>query len=168
MSFRIKISMLYVIGSLLVAMGLMVFFVGLGMACDHTDPKSKDGLPIAIASFALTVPGSLALLAARGVSRQRDIIEAVASITKSYRRITIVDMADKLHTTIPLAQKALNRALALGLVSGHFDRTTDEFFTREAAAQKADSRFCASCGAPLDRVYLSGETIKCAKCGAVF
>ncbi|HPA73449.1 MAG TPA: hypothetical protein PKY31_14335, partial [Spirochaetota bacterium] len=65
------------------------------------------------------------------------------------------------------ANRLLMKAVALNMIEGNFDRTTDEFFTSDAREQKLEFKFCPQCGSPLDRVYLEGETVKCGRCGGM-
>lgn len=138
------------------------------MFISPANEKEKiDGGGIAIFSLAFVIPGSLLLYFGIKNSHFEDNVISAASIAKSARRITLIDLSEKMNCSIPVANKALTIALSKGLVSGNFDRTTDEFFTEEGNREKIEIRFCPACGAPLDKIYLRGETIKCNNCGVV-
>ncbi len=147
--------------------GIFFFSVGIGMHFDRSDERHTQGIPIAIFSFAFTAPGALMIWLGRKARKDRERIESLASIVKSYRRITLADLAEKLFIPIPVAGRLLTTAIAIGLVKGKFDRTTNEFFTEDAREKRLEIKFCASCGAPLDRVYLEGDTVRCTTCGVL-
>ncbi len=154
-------------GYALLFFGIFVMVIGIAMMFDEKEEKSQS-LSIAVASSAFSAPGVILLVLARKALREKEWLESATSIIKSYRRITLVDLAQKLNVPIPRASRLLSRALALNMIKGHFDRTTDEFFTDEAVTHRSQFRYCPGCGAPLDRVYLEGETIRCTSCGLNF
>ncbi len=160
-----KSKLLAFLGYSVLFTGIFFFAVGIGMHFDKKDEKHTQGIPIAIFSFSFSVPGGLMIWLGRRARKDRERIESIASIVKSYRRITLADLAEKLFIPIPVAGKLLTKAITMGLVKGKFDRTTDEFFTDDAREKRLEIKFCASCGAPLDRVYLEGDTVKCTTCG---
>lgn len=161
----IKDTILKLLGYPLLILGIFVFIVGLGMLFDKDPEDAQNALSIMIFSGAFLLPAIILILLGRKASREEEQLKSIASIIKSYRRITLSDLAGKLHIPIPQAEKCLSKALSLNLINGNFDRTTGEFFTEDARAQKLEFRFCPGCGAPLDRVYLEGETVKCMNCG---
>ena len=161
----IKDNILKFLGYSILIFGIFIFVIGIGMHFDEEDDKSKKGFPISVASFAFIIPGGLLLYLGRRAAKQEEQLESISSIVKSYRRITLSDIADKLNVTIPQASQLLTKAIAKKMIRGNFDRTTDEFFTEDAKAQKMEYKFCPSCGSPLDRVFLEGETVKCGSCG---
>lgn len=166
MGFTIKDNIQKISGGFLLIMGLLLFFLGIAMFFSPNDDEEKSaGRGIAIFSFAFITPGALLLYAGIKNSSFEERVLSAASIAKSSRRITLDALSGKLGCSIPEANKALTKALSLNLVSGNFDRTTDEFFTKEGAKDRIEIRFCPGCGAPLDRTYLSGETVKCKSCG---
>lgn len=155
-------------GGFLIVLGLLLFFLGLGMFFSPSDAEDiSAGRGIAIFSFAFIVPGALLLYFGIVNAKFEENVLSASSIAKSARRISLSDLALKMNCSIPDANKALSKAISLNLVIGNFDRTTDEFFTEEGELHKVELRFCPGCGAPLDRVYLKGETIKCNNCGVV-
>jgi len=166
MSLSIKDSILKFSGYVVLIFGIFIFMVGIGMIFDPDPSDSETGPSIAIVSAAFIIPGIILIQLGRKAHREEERIESIASIVKSYRRITMTDLALKINVSVHLAEKLLSKAVTLGLVRGHFDRTTGEFYTEDSRGQKVEIKFCSSCGAPLDRVYLDGETIKCHTCGA--
>lgn len=168
MGISIKDNVQKFFGGLLLLLGLLAFFLGIAMFFTPGDADEKSaGMGIAIFSLAFLFSGGALLAYGIKNARFEEKVLSAASIVKSSRRITVVDLAAKLTLSIPKAQKALNRAIELNLVVGNFDRSTDEFFTKESEGHKVDFKFCPACGAPLDRVYLKGETIKCRNCGVI-
>jgi hypothetical protein len=161
----IKDTILKLLGYSLLILGIFVFIVGLGMLFDKDAEDVRNAPSIIIFSGAFLLPATLLILLGRKASREEEQLKSIASIIKSYRRITLSEIAGKLNITIPQAESYLSKVLSLNLIKGNFDRTTDEFFTEDAKAQKLEFRFCPGCGAPLDRVYLEGETVKCQNCG---
>lgn len=159
-----KEKILTFIGYTVLFTGIFFLVVGFGMLLDETE-KPNQGLSIAVFSFSFTIPAAIMIWAGRRERKRREMLESIASIIRSYRRINLATLAGKAGIPIPLAGKLLARAMSRGLVKGKFDRTTDEFFTDDAEAQKLQYRFCPGCGSPLDRVYLEGDTVKCDACG---
>lgn len=161
---RIKNNILKILGYILVFFGVFMLVVGIGIAIEG---KKDDGPSIAIVSLVFFIPGFILLYLERRSRKQLEVLESVASAVKSYRRIKLVDLAAKVGITVPHASRLLMKAVALNMIEGNFDRTTDEFFTSDARQQSISFKFCPRCGAPLDRVYLEGETVKCGSCGAI-
>ena len=155
-------------GYFLLFAGIFFLIVGIGMLVDP-DKKDRDTAPsIIIFSNVFTIPGAILLIQGKKNNRLQSETKSLAALVQTYRRITLRDLAGKLGTTESRAEFLLSRAISMNLVEGNFDRTTGEFFTLDSMDEKAKLRFCPSCGAPLDKVYLAGETIKCGACGAIF
>ncbi|HPB83890.1 MAG TPA: hypothetical protein PK200_17765 [Spirochaetota bacterium] len=143
-----------------------IFLLVLGIAMSVEGGKdAESGPPIAISSLAFIIPGGVMIFLARHARKKQDLVESIASIVKTYRRISLTTLAEKLSIPIPEAGNLLMIAVSRNLVKGNFDRTTDEFFTEDAKTQRLEFKFCPNCGGPLDRVYLEGETVKCPRCG---
>ena len=167
--FTLKDNIQKLLGGLLLALGVFVLFLGAAMFFDTSAEESQNatGKVLAIFSFAILLPGGLLMYYGIKNAKFEENVIAAASIVKSARRITLVDLAQKLDCSVVLASNALNKAISLGLVSGNFDRSTDEFFTEEGDVQRLQIKFCSACGAPLDKAYMQGETIQCKSCGAI-
>ena len=167
MGITIKDSIQKFFGYILLIGGIFFLVVGIGMLFDP-DLKDRNVAPsIIIFSNAFTIPGLILIILGRRNNKIEEQIELASGIVKSYRRITIADLAEKLKTSNIKAEEILSKALTLKLINGNFDRTTGEFFTVEAENQEMEYKFCPSCGAPLERIYLKGDTIKCNSCGTI-
>lgn len=94
-------------------------------------------------------------------------LENLAEILRTYRRIKVAKIAQKLGVTEFEAERRIAICVDRGWVKGNIDRTTDEFFTQESLAQVIPQAGCPKCGAPADRIVLVGEEAKCSSCGAV-
>ncbi|GEM_PF-560288 len=165
MQIFVKDTILKVLGYFLLVFGIFMFFVGVGMLVDKDQSDVENAPSIIVFSGAFIIPAALLIYLGRKASKEEEELKSLASIVKSYRRIALVNLAEKLHMTIPAAENLLSKALSRGLISGNFDRTTDEFYTDEARPQNLKFKYCPNCGAPLDRIYLEGETVRCQNCG---
>ena len=164
-----KEKILKVAGFIILVCGLFVFFIGLGMYFEKDKDDSDHGLPIAVASSAIIIPGIILLVT--GISRERRIeneqMASIYGITKSYRRIAIADIAEKLDMQVKDVYRLLSKGISKRRISGYIDRSSNEFFTVDALDDQIDVKFCPSCGAPIGRVLLKGEKFKCKSCGTV-
>ncbi|MCP4130611.1 MAG: hypothetical protein GY754_06480 [bacterium] len=168
MSISIKDSVQKFFGFLLLIPGLLIFFIGGGMYFTGENPEQvQSGPVIVIFSLFLIIPGVILIILGKKNRKGEEVIESLVTIVKSYRRIPLSDLAAQLEIRKPAAQNLLMKALRLKLIEGHFDRTTDEFFTKEGEAKKPDASFCPSCGAPVEGVFLQGETVTCKTCGKI-
>ena len=160
----IKNIFLKIAGGGLVIFGLFMLVVGIGISIEG---EQNNGPSIAIASIIFFIPGAafiyLALLSERNMER----LETVISAVKSYRRIKLIDLASKTGFSVPEVGRHLMKGISLGIIRGHFDRTTDEFFTEEAIPRNDIHSFCAQCGAPVEGVFLEGESVQCHMCGTM-
>ena len=131
----------------------------LGIAMFLTSKAEKEteaGAGIAIFSISIVFIGGIFIYFGHKNGKFEEQVETVASIVKSYRRIKLFDLAEKMHVSVPEANKALSEAISIQLVEGNFDRTTDEFFTNEGKFGKTDFIYCPSCGAPFNKKFLEG------------
>ncbi|MBN1534660.1 MAG: hypothetical protein JXA20_18465 [Spirochaetes bacterium] len=165
---RIKIAVLKTAGIMLLCFGVLLLIVGIGMTIDSGAPQSKEGPPIALSSLVFFVPSAILLLQARRIGRAQELTIALAELIRSYRRISLAELSNKLSTPLPLLMKTLSRALSEGSISGTFDRTTDEFIAGGTGNANTASGACPSCGSPPDGLYLPGDTIRCTSCGTVY
>jgi hypothetical protein len=162
LNLKIKVQIFF--GYALIFFGIFIFIVGIGMIIDPGETRQK-GLSIAVASLVFLIPGFILIMMGRKNRLEQDHLEYIISTVKSYRRIKLVDISQKLGISISQANMLLLKAVSGDMIKGYFDRSTDEFFTDEAQKQKLEYKFCPNCGSPLDKVYLSGETVKCNGCG---
>ncbi|MBP7583951.1 MAG: hypothetical protein KBA61_07955 [Spirochaetes bacterium] len=161
---KLKNRILKILGFSLVFFGVFMLVAGVGITIEG---EKDNGPGIAVFSLIFFIPGATLLYLERRSSREMETLETVASAVRSYRRIKLVDLAAKVGITVPRANRLLMKAVALKMIEGNFDRTTDEFFTSDSREQKLEFKFCPQCGSPLDRVYLEGETVKCGRCGGM-
>jgi len=163
----IKDNILKFAGYTLLIFGILVFAVGIGMVFDPDPEASSIGPSIAIVSSAFIVPGIMLIVMGRRASIQERRLKTVAALARAHRRVLLPELAQKAGISVTEIEKVLAEAVCMGLVSGNIDRSTGEFFTDESLNEKAGIRYCSSCGAPLDRVYMAGETAKCPSCGSI-
>ena len=121
---------------------------------------------LALATLALA-PGILLMYLGTKKRRAGKDLENLAELLRAYRRIKISKVAQKLGVTEYEAEMKIARCMDLGLVQGHIDRVTEEFFTLESLGHVIPMGGCPNCGAPPDRIVLVGEQAKCGSCGAV-
>lgn len=114
--------------------------------------------------FTLVPTVILLSIAALGYRRERRL-KAIATMLKAYRRIKIAELARKLGITEFKAEQVIAQCIHEGLVTGHIDRVTGEFFTDESLHVTKAGFKCPSCGAHNSAVYLVGESAKCEYCG---
>jgi len=161
----LKHAFLKFTGFSLLIMGIFIFIIGIAMSVDKDSEQSKNGIPIAIASTAFMISGAILILLAKRIKNENDMVETAASVIKSHRRIKLIDLSQQMNVPLPDASRYLSKALSLGLIKGFFDRTTDEFFIEGTKIENVQYKFCPSCGSPLEKIFLEGETIKCSRCG---
>ncbi len=168
MGFSIKDNIQKFSGYFIGSIGLLIMLLGIAMYLTSEDPTEIEaGAGIAIFSISLVAIAGILIYIGHRNSKMEEEIETAASIIKSYRRIKLYDLAEKMHVSVTRANIALSKAVSLKLISGNFDRTTDEFFTEEGKFTKIEYKFCPSCGAPFSGTFLEGDTIKCDNCGAI-
>ena len=73
-----------------------------------------------------------------------------ATWMKTYRRISLDDLAKKLGTTPMQTERTLAQAIERGLLKGVVDRATDEFVVQDTEAQQIFIRTCPHCGGDVD------------------
>lgn len=156
-----------VIGIFFLFCGISTFILGIAMHIDSSSPQSSSGLPISIFSLSFIIPGAIATLLAVRSKKDIELLQSICGIVTSYRRIKTTELAEQLHIAEAAAARLLAVAVEKGIIKGNFDRTTGEFFTEDSETEQRALRFCPSCGAPLERVFLKGETIRCRSCGGI-
>ena len=114
------------------------------------------------------LPGGVCLAIGLILRKRARRLKDIADMLKAYRRMKVAELARKMGENEFEMEKAIIRCIDLGLVQGHFDRHTGEFFTPEALIQEMKIRNCPHCKAPVDKVVLVGERIECSYCkGAI-
>jgi len=120
---------------------------------------------LALAPIAL-LPGIILMALGLRKRKQAKDLENLANLLKTYRRIKVRKIAEKMGVTEFEAEKRIAMCTEKGLVKGYIDRSTEEFFTEESLGQIIPQAGCPKCGAPPERIILVGETAKCGNCGA--
>ena len=119
-------------------------------------------------SIAIIIPGIKLFMSGVKLSKLEENLKQLSALVKSYRRISLSEIAKKFNTTEMEAEKLLSTAIELNLVSGNMDRTTGEFFIAESLNEIKKLSYCPNCGASLTQVIHKGETAKCPSCGSMF
>lgn len=154
-------------GYLLLASGVFVLAVGLGMSVDPNPSDASTGVSISIFSTIMLFLAAGLIYQGRMSKKKEERRDAAVSIVKSYRRISLFDLSKKLNVSVKEATDLLSQALHNGELAGNFDRTTDEFYIEGSEGVTVQIKYCYNCGASLDQVYLKGDTVKCSHCGAL-
>lgn len=161
---KIKNNILRILGYFFVFFGVFMLVAGVGIIIEG---KKDDGPSVAIVSIIFFIPGAVLLYLEKRSRRQVELMETLTAAIRSYRRIKIEDLAIKLGISLNHADKLLMKSISDGLIEGNFDRTTGEFFIKDAEKLTVSYRFCPNCGSPFDKIYLVGETVKCSRCGMI-
>lgn len=155
-------TILRIIGYCFIFMGIFIIVVGTGMIIEG---KTDEGPSVVFLSLVFFIPGAILLFIEKRSRKEIDQLEVLSGIIDSYRRISITELAKKMNLTQEQTTKLLMKAIHRDIIEGNFDRTTEEFFTKEAEKITVCYRFCPNCGSPFDKIYLIGETVKCSRCG---
>jgi hypothetical protein len=164
MKIYVKDTVYKISGVLLIAMGV---FLSALCIIGWTSGKAEDrpyALAFSLIAAGFIIPGGILVARARQISQEESQIKSLISLIHAYRRIKLDDIALKLGQTIPETVILITKALGMNLLQGHIDRQTAEFFTEDAVQVQLQYKFCPSCGSPLDRIYLKGETVRCPAC----
>lgn len=163
----IKDSIQKFAGYTLLSIGLFFLIVGCGMLLDPSVDDRKVSPSIIVFSNIFTIPGIfLVYLQRKSKRKKREYqLKSISGLVTSYRRISLSDIIYKTGFTEKEAEKLLLKAISMNLIKGNFDRTTGEFYTEEALEDINMIKFCPSCGGQFEKIYLTGDTIKCERCG---
>jgi len=165
---RVKGSLymaLGILGLLLFAVGIIIgvsYYVG----WPYYEPAN---LPIfaALCTPTALVPGIIFLFLGRKANRREKELIEFSSWVKTYRRISIAELARKLGKQEVEAEKVLIEVVDRGLVPGFIDRSTNEFILQAAVGQELFVETCPRCHGNLQRRYFQGETVQCPYCHSV-
>ncbi|TLZ76709.1 MAG: hypothetical protein E6K11_10830 [Methanobacteriota archaeon] len=165
---RVKGSLyiaLGILGLLLFAVGIIIgvsYYVG----WPYYEPAN---LPIfaALCTPTALVPGILFLFLGRKANRREKELIEFSSWVKTYRRISLAELARKLGKQEIEAEKVLIEVVDRGLVPGFIDRSTNEFILQAAVGQELFIETCPRCHGNLQRRYFQGETVRCPYCQSV-
>lgn len=113
------------------------------------------------------VPGFIFIAQVFRIRNRERELESLGEVLKVYRRIQMAEIARKLGVAEFQAEKMVASAIDRGYVEGYVDRNTREFFTVESISQAIPLENCPRCGAPREKLYLTGEQVKCSACDSV-
>jgi len=165
-------SIYKILGYIFLLFGLFLLFVGIGMAVDPlrtpsgVEPSST-GIAVAIVSNIFILPGIFFFIKGKKKHREEMKLKNIANIINSYKGISIDELSEKSKIDKEEIPLLIAEAIKLHLISGYFDRTTNEFFTEDSQKKEVQIKYCPSCGSKLDKTYLKGDTIKCDHCGTI-
>ncbi len=159
-------------GIIVISAGSLLLFVAIfGVVTGYDKGIKEDvniGYIIGGLSLAVIIPGIKLYLSGVKLSKLEEKLRQLAALIKTYRRITLTEIAKKFSISEAEAEKLLNTAIDLNLINGHMDRTTNEFFISESLDEIKKISFCPNCGSSLSQVIHKGETGKCPSCGSFF
>jgi DNA-directed RNA polymerase subunit RPC12/RpoP len=143
------------------------FMLGIvGMATFFSDSGTFLGGMCGIVLVILILGGSALMAIGLMGRRKHKHLEKVADLLKTYRRIEITKLAQKMGVNEMDAEYIIADCIGRGLVEGYIDRREGEFFTKEALYQVMNIDKCPNCSAPPDELYMVGEEIQCNYCGS--
>ena len=170
--FFIKDTIKKTSGIIIIIIGALLLFVGIFGAVSGFEKNVREdiniGFIVGVFSIAIIIPGVRLYLSGVKLSKLEETLNQLASLIKTYRRISLSEIAKKFSVSESEAEKLLNTTIGLDLVTGNMDRTTGEFFISESLGEIKKVSFCPNCGASLTQVILNGETGKCPACGSLF
>lgn len=159
-------------GTIIIIIGAFWLFVAIFTVVTGSEKGIKSDVNLGFVlggfSIAIIIPGVKLFLSGVKLSKLEENLKQLSALVKSYRRISLSEIAKKFNTTEIEAEKLLSTAIELNLVSGNMDRTTGEFFIAESLNEIKKIAYCPNCGASLTQVIHKGETVKCPACGSMF
>ncbi len=158
-------------GIIVISAGSLLMFIAIfGIVTGYDKGVREDvkiGYIIAALSLAMIIPGVILYLSGVKLSKLEENLKQLTAIIKTYRRISLTEIADKLGVKTTEVERLLNTAVDLNLIKGHMDRGTGEFFIQESLDEIKNLSFCPNCGSSLNQVIHKGETAKCPSCGSI-
>jgi hypothetical protein len=159
-------------GIIIITVGALLLFVAIFGVVSGFDKGVREDVNIGFIiggfSLAIIIPGIKLYMSGVKLSKLEENLKQLAALVKTYRRITLAEIAKKFSINEVDAEKLLNTAIDLNLISGNMDRTTGEFFVAESLNEIKKISYCPNCGASLTQVIHKGETGKCSACGSLF
>lgn len=159
-------------GIIITTIGALFLFVGIFAVASGFDKNVREdiniGFIMSLFSIAIIIPGVRLYISGVKLSKLEENLKQLAALIKTYRRISLTDIAKKFSIPDIEAEKLLNTAIDLKLISGNMDRNTGEFFLAESLSEIKKVSYCPNCGASLTQVIHQGETGKCQACGSLF
>ena len=169
--FFIKDTLKKASGIIIIITGVLFLFVGLFAVVSGYQKGNKEDINIGylMSGFSLVfiIPGAGIYISGVKLSRLEENLKQLATLIKTYRRISLTEVAKKFSMPEAEAEQLLNRAIELDLIKGNMDRTTGEFFVSESLGEMKKVSFCPNCGTSLSQVIYHGETGKCPSCGSL-
>ncbi len=167
-----KSTILKVLGVLFVLSAVAFIFIGIGMYISPTETStSADGALIGgVCTPIFLIPGAVFLYFATKITKKNEALTDVAGYLRMYRRITLSEVSRKVGKSEKETMRLINECIEKGMVKGHIDRQTKEFFTNSSLKQEnriVGINECTHCGASVDKKVLRGETVRCEYCGGV-
>jgi DNA-directed RNA polymerase subunit RPC12/RpoP len=161
------------IGAILIGLGLFFDMVGiLGATVINEEmeapPESYWGI-VGLCTVVFVLPGIAIFAWGWKLGQKQRELEKLAGFLKSYRRVSISDVAHKLDRSEYDTEHLITECVEKGLIRGYFDRSSGEFFTYESMFEEVKRPDkCPNCGASMYTRVLSGESAVCNYCGARF
>lgn len=157
------------LGLVLIIPGMLLLIIAVFGIIGGDKPEDFNiGIGVSIFSLCMIAPGILLYRKGQRLEQDEIKIKKLVSMLTTYRRMSLQEMAAKLGIPETEAQNLLTLAIAQNLISGHIDRTTNEFFVSGSVQDIKDLTKCPYCGAPVTQVFHKGETAKCQSCGQLF
>jgi len=159
-------------GVIITSAGILLFVIAVYGYVSGIDKGNNEdvhmGYIIGGLSLAIIIPGIRLYMSGMKQAKLEENLKRLASLIKTYRRISLKEIAGKFNMNEIEAEMLLNTAIGLNLIEGNMDRTTGEFFISGSAGEIKKMSFCPNCGASLTQVIYQGETGKCSACGSLF
>lgn len=159
-------------GIIVICAGSLLLFISVfGIVTGYDKNVSEDikfGYVFGVFSLAIIFPGIKLYMSGVKLSKLEENLKQLAALIKTYRRISLSEIAAKSGITEADAEKLINTAIDLNLIKGNMDRTTGEFFIAESLDEIKKISFCPNCGSSLSQIIHTGETGKCPSCGSFF
>ena len=157
------------LGLILIVPGTLLLLIAVFGIIGGDKPEDFNiGVGVSIFSLFIIVPGILLYRKGQHLANDEIKIRKLVSMLITYRRMTIQEMSNRLGITENEAHNLLTLAIDQNLISGHIDRTTNEFFISGSVQDIKDLTKCPFCGAPVSQIFHKGETAKCQSCGQLF
>jgi len=170
--FFLKDTLKKTTGIIVITTGALFLFVAIFTVVSGLDKGIRSDVSLGFImggfSLAIIIPGVKLYMSGVKLAKLENTLKELAALVKSYRRISLTEIAKKFGTNEMEAEKLLNTAIELDLISGNMDRTTGEFFISKSLDEIKKISFCPNCGASLTRIIHKGETGKCSACGSMF
>lgn len=143
----------------------LVYLFGFIESYSVTESENAAWMMLGICTPITLAVGLIILAVGLHIKKKVRELEDLAGLLRTYRRIKLAEIALKVGKPEVEANKMVWRCIETGLVEGHVDRTTGEFFLKESIRDAVPVYKCENCGAVVENVFLEGETARCNYCG---